>query len=140
MCIYDYDDVPSFQSGGAGLFSTAKDFSKLSAELSFGKVGILSRRTVDFMRENGLTPSQRVTYNWENLWGYGYGNLVRTLENHNAAGSMASEGAFGWDGWTGPYVLVDPKEELSITLFLQRAGAGTTPLSRNVVNAIYGEL
>ena len=140
LCIYDFDDVPSFQSGGAGLFSTAKDFSRLSAELSFGKVGILSRRTVDFMRENGLTPSQRVTYNWENLWGYGYGNLVRTLENHNAAGSMASEGAFGWDGWTGPYVLVDPKEELSITLFLQRAGAGTTPLSRNVVNAIYGEL
>ena len=91
------------------------------------------------MRENGLTPAQRTSYNWENLWGYGYGNLVRCVENRNQAGTLATVGSFGWDGWTGPYVLIDPDAGLSVTLFLQRAGAGTTRLARNVVNAVYGE-
>ena len=140
LCIYDYEEKPAFQSGGAGLFSTAKDYARLGAELAFGRKGLISRRTVDFMRENGLTESQRAGYDWENLWGYGYANLCRCLEDHNLAGSLASKGSFGWDGWTGPFVLIDPTEELSIQIFLQRANAGTTRLARNLVNAVYGEL
>ncbi|MBR3537795.1 MAG: beta-lactamase family protein [Eubacterium sp.] len=140
LCIYDFEELPAFQSGGAGLFSTARDYAKLGAVLSFGHSGILNRRTVDFMRENGLSPFQRTGFDWESLWGYGYGNLVRCVENRNLAGTLATEGAFGWDGWTGTYVLVDPAEELSITLFLQRANSGTTRMSRSVVNAVYGDL
>ena len=154
LCIYDYEEEPAFQSGGAGLFSTAKDFAKLAGALAAGrtihenesgraartelKERILQPRTIDFMRENGLTPAQRTSYNWENLWGYGYGNLVRCVENRNQAGTLATVGSFGWDGWTGPYVLIDPDAGVSVTLFLQRAGAGTTRLARNVVNAVYG--
>ena len=135
-----YQTSPNMESGGAGLFSTARDYAKLGAVLSFGHSGILNRRTVDFMRENGLSPFQRTGFDWESLWGYGYGNLVRCVENRNLAGTLATEGAFGWDGWTGTYVLVDPAEELSITLFLQRANSGTTRMSRSVVNAVYGDL
>ena len=168
LAIYDYEEDPAFQSGGAGLFTTAKDFAKLAAALSVGmdcgsrqpsatsgrddhrtghssadhvgsgKKGLLLPRTIGFLRTNGLLPSQRKTYNWENLWGYGYGNLCRCVEERNQAGTLASVGSFGWDGWTGPYVLIDPDAEVSVTLFLQRAGAGTTRLARNVVNAVYG--
>lgn len=147
LCIYDFEEDPAFQSGGAGLFSTAKDFAKLSAALSKkpGAVAALLQgrslllpATIDFLRTNGLSSAQRVSYDWENLLGYGYGNLCRCLEDRNRAGSLASVGSFGWDGWTGPYVLIDPDAEVSVTLFLQRAGAGTTRLARNVVNAVYG--
>ena len=140
LCIYDYNKEPAFQSGGAGLFSTAADYSKLGAELSNGGAGVISRRAVDFMRENGLTDAQRISYDWDSVRGYGYGNLVRCLENRNLAGTFASKGAFGWDGWTGTYLLCDPEERLSVTVFLQRCGAGTTQLSRDLVNAVYASL
>ncbi len=140
LCIFDYDTKPKFQSAGAGLFSTAEDYSKLGAALSNGGGGIISQRAIDFMRENGLTPEQRMTYNWDSTRGFGYGNLVRCLEDRNAAGLFATKGSFGWDGWTGTFLLCDPAEKLSITVFVQRCGAGTTQLARDVVNTVYGSL
>ena len=137
LCIYDCDSEPAFQSGGAGLFTTASDLSKLGAMLSTGGMGLLSPKAIDFMRQNGLTPEQRVTFNWDAVRGCGYGNLVRSLEDRNTAGLFASRGSFGWDGWTGTYLLCDPEERLSVTVFTQRCGAGTTQLARSIVNAAY---
>ncbi len=137
LCIYDCDSEPAFQSGGAGLFTTASDLSKLGAMLSTGGKGLLSPKAIDFMRQNGLTSEQRVTFNWDAVRGCGYGNLVRSLEDRNTAGLFASPGSFGWDGWTGTYLLCDPEERLSVTVFTQRCGAGTTQLARSIVNAAY---
>lgn len=140
LCIYDYDKAPAFESGGAGIFTTARDLSLLGAELSFGGKGVISRSAVRFMQQNGLTPDQKRTFNWDSCKGYGYANLVRMLEDPNAAGLLASKGSFGWDGWTGTYLLADPHDKISVTLFVQRCGAGTTPLARSVVNAAYASL
>ena len=140
LCIYDYDKAPAFESGGAGIFTTAKDLSLLGAELSFGGKGVISRSAVRFMQQNGLTPDQKRTFNWDSCKGFGYANLVRMLEDPNAAGLLASKGSFGWDGWTGTYLLADPLDKISVTLFVQRCGAGTTPLARSVVNAAYASL
>ncbi|MBR1751633.1 MAG: beta-lactamase family protein [Ruminococcus sp.] len=140
LCIYDVTEEPAFQSGGAGLFSTASDFSKLGAALSCGgylDAQILSRKAIDFMRTNGLTDVQRKTFNWDSCRGFGYANFVRTHEEPNVSGLLASRGAFGWDGWTGTYILNDPDESLAVILFVQRAGAGTTALSRAFVNHVY---
>ncbi len=137
LCIYDFDSEPAFMSGGAGLFTTAADLSKLGAALSTGGSGIISPAAIDFMRQNGLTPEQRKTYNWDSVKGFGYANLVRMLEDKNAAGLFAGKGAFGWDGWTGTYLLCDPEAQLSVTVFTQRCGAGTTQLARSIVNAAY---
>ena len=139
LCIYDYDSEPAFKSGGAGLFSTAADYAKLGAALSDGSK-LLGSRTIDFMRQNGLTDIQRTTYNWDSTRGFGYANLVRMLEDRNVSGLSASPGAFGWDGWTGTYLLCDPAEKLSLVLFIQRCGAGTSRLSRLLVNAVYASL
>ena len=137
LCIYDYDKPPAFESGGAGVFTTARDLSKLGAELSCGGKGVISRSAVRFMQQNGLTDEQRRTFNWDSCRGFGYANLVRTLDDPNAAGLFASTGSFGWDGWTGTYLLNDPKEKISVTVFVQRTGAGTTQLARSIVNAAY---
>ena len=140
LSIHDCESDPIFQSGGAGLFSTAYDFAKLGAELSYGGAGILSRRMIEFMHENGLSPEQKRTLNWDSTRGFGYANLMRSLEDRNLAGLLATEGAFGWDGWTGTYLLCDTELGLSLTLFVQRAGAGTSRLSRCLVNAVYSSL
>lgn len=139
--IYDFDTLPAFESGGAGLFTTAADYAKLGAMLANGGeyqgTRILSRQAVAFFSENGLTKQQKVTFDWDSNWGYEYGNLMRILTDQNAAATLASKGSFGWDGWTGTYLLCDPKENVSITVFIQRCGAGTTQLARHVVNAAY---
>ena len=143
LCISDFDKEPAFQSGGAGVFTTAADLAKLGAALSNGEyrgVRVLGRKTIDFMRQNALTDEQRKTFNWDSCRGFGYGNLVRVLEDQNKAGLLATKGSFGWDGWTGTFILNDPEERLSTVVFLQRAHAGTTDLARSVVNAVYSQL
>lgn len=140
LAIYDYDSTPAFESGGAGLFSTAGDYAKLGAELAVGGAGVISRRAVDFMRENGLSPEQRRTYDWGSVLGHGYANFVRILEDRNRAGLFASKGAFSWDGWTGTYLLCDTNVKISITLFIQRCGASMSQLARDTVNGAYFSL
>ena len=144
LCIYDVSEAPAFESGGAGLFTTARDYAKLGAMLSclgeYKGRRILGSRTVEFMSSNGLTNGQKQTYNWDSVRGHGYANLLRIVEDRNESGLLANKGAFGWDGWTGTYLLCDAKEKLSITLFLQRCGASTTQLARNLVNAVYSML
>ncbi len=140
LCIYDLDERPKFQSGGAGLFSTPQDLAKLAGELSSGKAGIANKYMVDFMRTNGLDEKQRAYANWDSLKGYGYGNLLRCHENRSLSGSFAPVGAFGWDGWTGPYMLIHPESKTGIMLCLQRTDAGSSQLSRSLVNAVFGSM
>ncbi|MCR5817131.1 MAG: beta-lactamase family protein [Ruminococcus sp.] len=140
LCIYDYDKPPAFESGGAGLFTTARDLSKLGAELSCGGKGVISRSAVRFMQQNGLTDEQKQTFNWDSCRGFGYANFMRIHEDPNVSGLMASKGAFGWDGWTGTFLLNDPQDKISVTVFVQRTGAGTTQLARSIVNAAYAAL
>lgn len=141
LAIFDYTEDPAFQSGGAGIFTTASDYSKLAAALSNGGeyngAKILGRKTIDFMRRNALTEQQRVTFNWDSCHGFGYANFCRTLEEPNAASITASPGSFGWDGWSGTYILNDPAERMSVVMFIQRAGAGTTSLAKAVINVAY---
>lgn len=140
LCIYDYDRPPEFESAGAGLFSTAADYAKLGAELANGGAGVISRNAVEFMHENGLTAEQKRTYDWDSVKGCGYANLVRMIEDRNRTGLLAHKGAFGWDGWTGTYLLCDTNVKTSVTLFVQRCGGSMTQLARYAVNAAYSAL
>ena len=140
LCIYDCDSTPAFKSGGAGLFTTAADMARFGSELAHGKAGILGRKTIEFMKVNGLSPEQRKTFDWDAVRGHGYANLMRIAENRNEAGLLLSDGTFGWDGWTGTYLMCDTTEHISVTLFLQRCGAGTTRLARCLANTVYGSL
>ena len=92
------------------------------------------------MVRNHLTERQAESLDWDSVKGYGYGCLMRILENGGAAGSNASHGEFGWDGWTGNYVAMDRKEDLVLLYFIQLCGAGTTPLVRKLRMVTYGAL
>lgn len=135
LAIFDFEEKPNFQSGGAGLFSTADDYAKLGAALSTDGRGIISRKTVDFLSVNSLSDKQRESFVWDSCKGCGYANFMRIVENRNNSGMIVSDSSFCWDGWTGTYLMMDPKEKLSISLTLQRTGAGTTRLAKAVINA-----
>lgn len=139
-----YKQDVAFESGGAGMVSTIEDYSHFSQMLVNGGiyngVRILGRKTVAYMAQNHLRPEQMGALNWDSNLGCGYGCLMRVLINQSAAGTNGSLGEFGWDGWTGNYMTVDPTEELTILYFIQRCGAGFTPTMRKLRSVIYGSI
>ena len=109
----------NYESGGAGLISTVDDFSLFAAALACGGVGangakILKEETIRLMATEQLS-----SYTMKNNFscaageGYGYGLGVRTLID-KSQGQRSSLGEFGWDGAAGSYIMIDPKENLSI--------------------------
>lgn len=139
-----YGEDVAFESGGAGLVSTIDDYSHFALMLvqrgNYRGHHILGRKTVEFMTRNHLTEHQRRTFDWESARGYGYGCLMRILMDQGEAGTNASLGEHGWDGWTGNYVTMDPAEKLVLLYFIQRCGAGTTTAVRKLRMAAYGAL
>ena len=139
-----YKQDVAFESGGAGMVSTIEDYSHFTQMLvnggTYNGVRILGRKTIAYMARNHLRPEQMGALNWDSNLGCGYGCLMRVLINQSAAGTNGSLGEFGWDGWTGNYMTVDPSEELTILYFIQRCGAGFTPAMRKLRSVIYGSI
>lgn len=108
-----------YDSGGAGVITTAEDYAKFTAALAGKGKGvngerILSEGTVRLMSENQLTEAQAKDFSWAQLTGYGYGLGVRTLVDIAKSGTTGNAGEFGWGGAAGANVLVDTKENLSM--------------------------
>jgi CubicO group peptidase (beta-lactamase class C family) len=117
---------PSFESGGAGLVSTLSDYAKFAQMMlnkgTYQGVRILGRKTVEWMTQNHLNEKQLVSFDWESLKGYGYGNLMRCMIHTELSESIGSNGEFGWDGWLGSYVSMDPAEDLAIIYVINKCG------------------
>ena len=114
----DYPSAgPEFESGGGGLFSTVRDYSRFAQMLlhkgTLDGVRILGRKTVDLISTDHLTPEQRKGDSWDTQRGYGYGLGVRVMTDPGLAGSNGSVGEWGWDGAFGNWFCVDPKENLT---------------------------
>ena len=139
-----YEEDVAFESGGAGLVSTIDDYAKFACMLmqkgKLGDVRILGEKTVEFMTENRLDEIQMKDYNWDSTIGYGYSCLMRILQDKGIAGSNGSVGEFGWDGWTGNYVTMNPADNMVLLFFIQRCGYGFGALTRKVRAVTYGAL
>lgn len=143
LVILDYKKPPAFESGGAGLASTIDDYGKFASMLLNNGVyenrRYLGRKTAEFLRSNQLSDEQLSTFNWEHLQGYGYGNLMRVMKNKSKAAINGSLGEYGWDGWAGTYVGIDPEENMIILYYMQRVDKDYND-RRKVFAAIYGSL
>ena len=110
-------EKPAFESGGGGLFSTVRDYSRFAQMLLRGGTldgeRILGRKTIDLIATDHLTPQQQATHSWDTQRGYGYGLGVRVMKNPEIAESNGSVGEWGWDGAFGNWFCVDPKENLT---------------------------
>ena len=121
-----YRNPPAFEIGGAGLVSTMDDYDRFSQMLLHRGIcadngkRIVSEAGIDWISQDRLKPSQKKTFNWDSCEGYGYGGLMRVLLDPelSVAGNV---GEFGWDGWTGNYFYVDPKENITFLYMIQTA-------------------
>ena len=140
LCIADRDVYPAFESGGAGLYSTLSDYTKF-AKMLLGEgtadgVRILGRKTVGLMREVMVGQDKLALAGWDSLLGHGYGALMRVLTDRAAAGIIGSNGQFGWDGWLGCYLSVDPSEENALVMFINQTNSGCIDFTRKLENIV----
>lgn len=136
---------PAFESGGAGLASTIDDYAAFTQMLmqkgTYRGKTLLSPKTVEFMTNAHLTPSQQPYVNlWENLPGHTYANLLRIMNDPGAAPYLGSKGEYGWDGWLGTYMTNDPRHKLTILLMQQKTDSGMTIYTRKVRNIVFSAL
>jgi len=109
----------NYESGGAGLISTADDYilfldTMCNEGTSIDGYRLLSTNSINLMRMDHLNEIPRKDFNLLGKIGYGYGLGVRTLIEKEKSGARSSLGEFGWDGAAGAYVLVDVENHLAI--------------------------
>ena len=107
-----------YDSGGAGIVTTVKEYARLADALANNGIGvtgekIISKKTIELISENHLNATQMKSFNWSQLAGYGYGLGVRTLISKELSGSNGSLGEIGWGGAAGATLLADPKTGFS---------------------------
>lgn len=108
-------------SGGAGLLSTAADYSRFLEMLRRGGElegrRYLGRKTVELMAADQLG-----TIAFQPGKGFGLGFSIRT--DLGKAGELGSEGDFGWGGAYHSTYWIDPRERLTVSYMTQLIPAG----------------
>ena len=138
-----YNLAEQYESGGAGLVSTASDYAIfLDAMANGGQAAngyrLLKPETVTRMGTNHLNRQQLEDFGI-NRPGYGYGLGVRTHMYPGKSGCLSPVGEFGWDGAAGGFAVVDPKNQLSLTYF-QEVHRWPLRIQTEMRNALYTDL
>ncbi len=112
-------------SGSAGLASTADDYAKFGLMLRQGRAPngerLLSRKTIELMTTNFLTPEQRGRlFLGFDMWAArGFGLGVSVHDNLAGQYELGSVGRYGWGGAFGTTWFNDPREELTAVMMIQ---------------------
>ena len=121
---FPYPKEQTYFSGGAGLVSTAVDYSRFAQMLlNKGELDgkrILSRKTIELMTSNSIGDLYIFNpFRYNGIMGdrFGYGFGIRT--ERGVYDELESIGSFGWDGAFYTRFWVDPKEDL-IGIFLSQ--------------------
>ncbi len=110
----------AYESGGAGLISTASDYIRFAdmmcrKGLASNGYRLLKEETVDLMRKDQMAGHLFGDFTTAFARpGYSYGLGVRTLVDRMNGRIRSSLGEFGWDGAAGAFVLFDPAAELAL--------------------------
>jgi CubicO group peptidase (beta-lactamase class C family) len=120
-----YERFADHPFGTLGLWSTAMDYARFAQMLLNGGeldgVRILGKKTVELMTANNLPPEIGTLAAAQGSPGSGYGLGVSVQLNVAADGNLSSPGAFGWSGAATTHFIVDPVEDLTAILMMQRA-------------------
>jgi CubicO group peptidase (beta-lactamase class C family) len=122
-------------AGGAGLLSTARDYSRFLETIRAGGtldgVRILSSGSVDLMTHNQIGARYGVP-------GQGFGFGFYTIDSTGADGPK-SIGTFGWRGGYGTIAFVDPKEKLTVVFMINQI-PNTADLAAKLPAEVYAAL
>jgi len=124
-------------AGGAGLVSTARDFSRFGAMVlgngSLGKVRLLKRETARLAISNLLPPGVVFPL------GGGFGAGARVVLAGNENKRFGSPGSFGWGGAAGTIWQIDPARRGNM-VFMSQHMPPETSLREDVAAAIEADL
>lgn len=116
---YPLDRASKFYSGGAGLVSTASDYTRFAQMLLNGGkldgVSIFNKETLELMTRdhtNGLKPPI-------SDFGDGFGLGFGVVTPANKDPQLGSEGTFSWGGFYNTYFWVEPKRKLTAVVLTQ---------------------
>jgi CubicO group peptidase (beta-lactamase class C family) len=135
-----YLEGTTFESGGAGLVSSAEDYMRFALMLAgggqFNGVRLLSPRTVEHMHKDHLGDINR-----SELWGLdGFGLGFGIVEDTaGKSGELGADGAYGWGGAAGTLYWVDPEEDI-VGVFMVQSIPHQTPLSKKFRVLVYQAL
>lgn len=122
----DFTTPPAFESGGAGLVSTATDYMRFSQMLLNGGeldgVRILAPLTVDLMHRD-QTPKAMAESGLDQQ-GTAFGLDFAVILDPVEAESY-SKGEYYWGGAAGTWFWIDPVEDIVFVGMIQAAGALT---------------
>ncbi|UFS69883.1 beta-lactamase family protein [Geomonas sp. RF6] len=126
---FPYSGPRTYNSGGAGVLSTAADYFRFCQMLlnkgELDGVRVLGRKTVEWMTATNHIGDLDETLLHGKGWKFGLGFAIETERGHDVdAGSV---GVFEWAGIFSTRFGVDPKEE-KITIYLTQ----TNPFSMHI--------
>jgi CubicO group peptidase (beta-lactamase class C family) len=140
---------PAVPSGAGGLVSTADDYLRFAPMLlANGRVAsgqaegerLLSRKTVELMTTDFLTPAQRAMpffgYDMWSARGFGLGVAINDRPGRQSG--LGSVGRYGWGGAFGTAWSNDPSENLAAVMMVQLpVGSATPALEVDFINLVY---
>jgi CubicO group peptidase (beta-lactamase class C family) len=128
---------PIYMSGSNGLVASTMDYYRFAQMLLNGGelngVRILSPKTVDLMRSDLL--GDLPVYGGPMLPGHGFGLTVAVDRGPAKTASVGSTGEYYWEGGSGSDFFVDPKEQLTTVLMIQKRGS--IAISRQYKRMVY---
>ncbi len=143
-CKNGYEQLPNYESGGGGLFSSVGDYLKIISAVACGGASadgyrILRSETVAMMQRNYLSDIARNDMIKVNKFGYGWGLCGRVHIDPLVSLSLSPVGEFGWDGAANSYCLIDPENQLAIfyASHVMKATYGYTVVHPTVRDMVY---
>jgi len=142
-----YATPARFQSGSAGLVSTAADYLRFSRMLArsgtLGDARILGERTLRFMRTNHLPAGRDLTsmarHGGESQReGHGFGLGFGVLLDPVVAQTIGTPGEFFWGGAGSTAFFISPEDDLIVIFLTQLRPSASYPIRRQLRAAAYG--
>ncbi len=118
----EYNFTKEYESGGAGLCSSAEDYAKFLDALACGGIGksgerIISSASIELLKSDGMKDMKRTSDFEDNVPGYRFAHGVRVHTDRSRSGALSPIGEFGWDGAAGGFSLVDTENKISLAYF-----------------------
>jgi len=141
---------PRMLSGGGGLVSTTRDYTRFTWMLLrgglFDGARLLSPRTLRYMTRNHLPGNQDLQsfgrpVNAEvRTDGVGFGLGFAVMLDPAAGKVIASEGEFNWGGLASTAFWIDPHEDLTVVFMTQLMPSSTYTLRPQLRQLVYQSL
>ena len=143
-CTNLYAFSPTYDSGGAGLYSTVDDYLKLVTTMALGGTSkdgyhLLSPESIKLMQVNRLCDEGRRSFSTTRLFGYGWGLCGRVHVDPVVSHSKSPVGEFGWDGAAGAFNLMDPENQIALYMGTQVKGCQYIyhKIHPEIINIVY---